>query len=185
VLIIDVNDQFTMFLLIKVSYGVTVSLMSKSDGEISRIRILHVDEDDCFLEVAKACLEKEGSIEVETTMSVDEAFRKLKTKRFDAIVSSERICQKNAFEFLKELRERRNDTPFIILVEDSKTKVSDALNCDEIETIDKFDTPEKVYKELLCGIKKSVRRKSGNSPKTRRRSTVANPLRKQRRPRKF
>ena len=92
---------------------------------------------------------------------------------------------KNAFDFLKELRERRNDTPVVILIEDGKTKVVDALNCDGIEIINKFDTPEKVYKELLCGIKKSVRRKSGNSPKTQRRSTMASPPRKQRQPRKF
>jgi DNA-binding NtrC family response regulator len=159
--------------------GVTVDLVSKSDAEVSRIRVLHVDEDDCFLEVAKACLEREGPFEVETTMSVDEAFRKLKTNKFDAIVSSERICQKNAFEFLKELRERRDDTPLIILIEDGKTKVTDALDCDGIETICKFDTPEKVYKELSCGIKKSVRCKSRSSRKTQRRSHTTNPLRKQ------
>ena len=42
-----------------------------------RIRVLHVDDDQAFLKVAKQCLEMQGEFEVDTASSVNEALRAL------------------------------------------------------------------------------------------------------------
>jgi DNA-binding NtrC family response regulator len=60
----------------------------KSSGDSnSTILVLHVDDDPFILEVSKQILEFEGSFQVETASSVDEAMEKLGTPPFDAIVS--------------------------------------------------------------------------------------------------
>ena len=48
--------------------------------------ILHVDDDASFLKVSKTILELESNFSVDTATSVDEAFCKLKTQNYDAIV---------------------------------------------------------------------------------------------------
>ncbi len=112
------------------------------------LRVLHVDGDVDFLKIAKKCLELEGPFQVETALSIEEAFKKLKASAFGAIVSGERIHGKSGLDFLQVLREKRIDTPFIILGGDNKEKVVEALSCDGIRYINKFGKPEMVYKEL-------------------------------------
>ena len=78
------------------------------------IRILHVDDDLCLLEVSKQILTMENNFEIENVTSVDEAFKKLQKQTFDAIISDYEMPQKNGLEFLKELREQKNDNAFIL-----------------------------------------------------------------------
>ena len=46
------------------------------------LRVLHVDDDADFLNTAKQILEMQGSFQVETARSVEEALEKMKKKRF-------------------------------------------------------------------------------------------------------
>ena len=78
------------------------------------IRVLHVDDEADFLKVSKRCLETEGPFQIETALSVDEAMKKLKKKTYDAIVADYKLPKKDGLEFLKELRDKGDDTPFII-----------------------------------------------------------------------
>ena len=125
-------------------------------GSTPSLKILHVDGDVDFLKVAKECLELEGPFQVETALSIEEAFKKLKTGAFGAIVSGDRIHAKSGLDFLQGLREKRIDTPFIILAGDSKEKVVEALSCDGIRIINKFGKPEIVYNELGRCIREST-----------------------------
>jgi DNA-binding NtrC family response regulator len=52
-----------------------------------KIRVLHVDDDPGLLKITKQCLEMQRSIEVDTAISVEEAFRKLEKDKFDVVVS--------------------------------------------------------------------------------------------------
>ncbi len=71
------------------------------------IRVLHVDDDSHFGFVAKRILEQQGSLQVESALSVKEAFEKIKEKDFDVIVSDYQMPIKDGLQFLKELKKKR------------------------------------------------------------------------------
>ena len=65
------------------------------------LRVLYVDDDDCFLKVSKRILEMEGKIKVETATSVYEAFEKLKQFHYDVVVSDYEMPEKTGSNFSK------------------------------------------------------------------------------------
>ena len=69
---------------------------------------MYVDDDASFLKTSKKILELDNNFSVDTATSVDEAFCKLKTQHYNAIVSDYEMPQKNVLDFLKELRETKN-----------------------------------------------------------------------------
>jgi CheY-like chemotaxis protein len=75
------------------------------------IRVLHVDDELGFLEIARQCLEMQGSFQVETASSVEEALEKLKEKEYDAVVSDYQMPGKDGLEFLEMLRKERKHYP--------------------------------------------------------------------------
>src|SRR4030042_1175243 len=124
------------------------------------IKVLHVDDDLVFLEVAKQCLEMQDEIDVDTVSSVDEALEKLKQKDYDAIVSDYQMPGKDGLEFLKELREKGNTVPFIVVTGKGREEVAiEALNLGADQYIDKHGNPEAVYCELAHSIRVAVERK--------------------------
>ena len=63
----------------------SATILSNSTVKKS-MKILHVDDDQAFLKVAKQCLEMQGIFAVDTASSVNEASEKLKKKDYDAVV---------------------------------------------------------------------------------------------------
>src|SRR4030067_1130265 len=86
----------------------------KSADNKGRLHILHVDDDLSVLEVSKQILEMDANFEVDTVTSVDEAFSKLRTQPYDAVISDFEMPTKNGLEFLKHLREKKNVIHFIL-----------------------------------------------------------------------
>ena len=124
------------------------------------LHILHVDDDLCLLEVSKQILSMENNFEIENVTSVDEAFKKMEEQTYDAIVSDYEMPQKNGLEFLKELREQKNDIPFILFTGKGREDVAvKALNLGADSYINKNGSPETVYCELADAINKTVERK--------------------------
>ena len=80
----------------------------------SDIRVLHVDDDLCLLETSKLILLDENNFEIDNVTSVLEAFKKMGQQNFDAVVSDYEMPVKNGLDFLKELRDQKNDIPFIL-----------------------------------------------------------------------
>jgi chemotaxis response regulator CheB len=79
------------------------------------LRILHVDDDLCMLEISKQILmDLDISFEFDSACCVDEAFKKLSTGQYDVVISDYEMPQKNGLDFLKELREQKNNSAFII-----------------------------------------------------------------------
>ena len=129
-------------------------------GKKDFLRILHVDDDVCLLEVSKQILLMENNFEVENVTSVDEAFKKMEQQPFDGIVSDYEMPQKNGLEFLKQLREQNNQIPFILFTGKGREDVAvKALNLGADSYINKNGSPETVYCELSDAINKTVERK--------------------------
>jgi len=139
----------------KFSTGVLVDLTSKV-----AMKVLHVDDDLDCLKVAEQCLEMQGRFRVDTVRSAEEAMEKMKKETYDVIISDYQMPGKNGLEFLKELREKGNNTPFIIFTgKDRKEVAIKALNFGADGYFNKHGDPETVYGELAHGIRQAIERK--------------------------
>jgi PAS domain S-box-containing protein len=124
------------------------------------IRILHVDDDLSCLKVAQQCLGTQGEFQIEAASSVGKAIKRMKKEDFDVIVSDFKMPGKDGLEFLKELRERGNDVPFIIFTGKGREEVAiKALNLGADGYFSKSGAPETVYGELAHGIRQVAERK--------------------------
>ncbi len=124
------------------------------------MHVLHVDDDSTFLKNSKLILESENKFRVDVATSVNEAFYKLKTQHYDAVISDCGMPQKDVLDFLKELRKQKNEVVFIIFTDQGREEVViGAINLGADYFIDKRGSPEKVYCELTNAIRNIVRRK--------------------------
>ena len=114
-------------------------------NEKEPIRILYVDDETSLLRIAKQCLEMEGSFQVDTASSVDEALEKVKKGSYDAVVSDYQMPGKDGLELLKELREKGDSTPFIMFTGKGREEVAiKALNLGANQYLNKTGDPETV-----------------------------------------
>jgi DNA-binding NarL/FixJ family response regulator len=130
-------------------------------SKTSPIHVLHVDDDPSLLEISKVMLlDLDSSFEIDCACCVDEAFEKLAAGHYDVVISDFKMPQKNGLQFLTELREKNNETPFILFTGKSREEVAiQALNLGPDGYINKQGNPETVYGELLHSIRQSVVRK--------------------------
>jgi len=139
----------------------TSPIMIDLASEKKCARVLHVDDDPCLLEITKQILSTENNFEIDTVTSVDEAFKKMNTKTYDAIVSDYEMPLKNGLDFLKELREQQNGIPFILFTGKGREEVVvKALNLGADRYLSKIGSIETVYCELADAINKTVSRKN-------------------------
>jgi PAS domain S-box-containing protein len=126
--------------------------------EAKPIKVLHVDDDAAFLKLAKRLLQAEGSFQVETASSVQEAFERMKKVEFDVIVSDYKMPDKDGLAFLKELRENGENIPFIIFTGRGNEEIAkEALNFGADQYLNKAGDPEIVYRELAHSITRAVK----------------------------
>ncbi|TET63642.1 PAS domain S-box protein, partial [Candidatus Bathyarchaeota archaeon] len=141
--------------IIESSAEVALDVISKAP-----IQVLHVDDDSGFLKAAKQILEMQGNFQVETASSVEEAKERMKQKPYDVIVSDYIMLGKDGLEFLKELRDSGNNTPFIMFTGKGREEVAiEALNLGADRYFNKIGSPEAVYGELAHGICQTVERR--------------------------
>jgi two-component system sensor histidine kinase/response regulator len=128
------------------------------DQKANPIKVLHVDDDAGFLKLAKQVLQTEGPFQVETALSVQEAFEKMKKEKFDVIVSDYMMPEKDGLAFLKELRENGENIPFIIFTGKGREEIAKkALNLGADQYLNKTGDPEIVYCELARSITKAAK----------------------------
>ena len=126
----------------------------------SNIRILHVDDDSGLLEISKQILSMENNFQIDIATSVDEGLKKMKTIHYDAVISDYEMPVKNGLHFLQELREKKNDIPFVLFTGKGREDVAiKALNLGSDRYINKNGSPDVVYCELADAINKTVERK--------------------------
>lgn len=131
--------------------------MSKPNKNEGVSRVLHVDDDACFLEMSKQILEIEGKFEVEMATSVDEAFKKLEQFHYDVVISDYDMPGRNGLEFLEELKKTTGSPPFILFTGKGREEVAvRALNLGAFRYLNKHGDPEAVYAELASCIEQAV-----------------------------
>ena len=93
------------------------------------LRVLHVDDDPDFLDLAQAFLARSGELEVATEASPAVARARIVDERWDAIVSDYLMPGLTGIELLRHLRQAGRDTPFILFTGKGREEVViEALN---------------------------------------------------------
>jgi PAS domain S-box-containing protein len=134
-------------------------IISSPDGANGKkkIRILHVDDDDCVLQVSKEILEMDSNFEVDNVTSVAQAKEKMRNQKYAAIISDYEMPTQNGLEFLKELREQSHEIPFIMFTGKGREEVIiEALNVGASGYVNKQGDPETVYSELTHNVRVAV-----------------------------
>ena len=133
----------------------SVIIPAKNSSELTNdpIRILHVDDEASLLKASKQILEMQGSFQVDSVSSVEEAYAKLDEKKFDVIVSDYQMPTKDGLQFLKELKDNGNNIPFILFTGKGREEVAiEALNLGANRYFNKIGKPETVYGQLAHSI---------------------------------
>ena len=111
-----------------------------------------------MLEISKQILmDLDSDFEFDSACGVDEAFKKLSTGQYDVVISDYEMPQKNGLQFLKELREGKNEIPFILFTGKGREEVViQALNLGADHYVNKYGSPETVYSELAHLVSSAV-----------------------------
>jgi PAS domain S-box-containing protein len=121
------------------------------------IRILHLDDDAGILGASKQILELENGFEVDTVTSSAEAIERRSKVKYDVIISDYEMPTKNGLQFLKDIREQFDYTPFIMFTGKGREEVViKALNLGADGYVNKYGDTETIYGELIHNVRTVV-----------------------------
>jgi signal transduction histidine kinase/CheY-like chemotaxis protein len=131
------------------------------------IRVLHVDDDPAFLEVAAAFLEREDDrLEVVTATNADEGLDRLDDADVDCVVSDYDMPGPNGLDFLERVRASGDDRPFVLFTgKGSEEVASEAISAGVTDYLQKAPGSEQ-YEILANRIVNAV-----EAARTRERAT--------------
>jgi PAS domain S-box-containing protein len=114
-----------------------MSLIHRQASEA--IRILHVDDDIDFAEMATAFVEREDDrFETETAGSASDGLTRLANSTFDCVISDYDMPRQNGIEFLETVREEYPELPFILHTgKGSEEVASDAISAGATDYLQK------------------------------------------------
>ena len=126
------------------------------------IRVLHVDDDASLLEISKQILlDLNSRFDIDQACCVDDAFKKLATGQYDIVISDFEMPQTDGLQFLKELRGKNNEIPFVLFTGKGREEIAiKALNLGADAYINKQGDPETVYGELSDILVKTIERRN-------------------------
>jgi PAS domain S-box-containing protein len=128
-----------------------------TDPQESSIRVLVVDDDTTLLEVAKEFLEQASGFVVDVEQSSFKALEAATSRKYDAVVSDYQMPGLDGIMFLKQLRSRGDDIPFILLTGKGREEVAmDALNNGADYYLQKGVEIEPLFAELTNMVRHSV-----------------------------
>jgi len=101
--------------------------MERAPGSV---RVLHVDDEPDFADMAATFLEREDeALVVETATRAGAALDRLGAERFDCVVSDHDMPGRNGLEFLEAVRADHDDLPFILFTgKGSEELASEAIS---------------------------------------------------------
>jgi len=131
------------------------------------ISILCVDDEQDLLEVAQVFLEESKEFKVRISTSAKEALDSASITSYDAIVSDYQMPGMNGIDFLKEVRRRFGDIPFILFTGRGREEVViDAINNGADFYLQKGGEPEAQFAELTHKIRQAVARRRAEHQRT-------------------
>ena len=90
--------------------------LSATEVSARPIRVLHVDDDPAFLELAGEMLQRtDEPLDVTTETDPRAALERLASSSFDCVVSDYEMPQMDGLEFLRHVREDHSQLPFVLL----------------------------------------------------------------------
>ncbi len=120
------------------------------------ISILVVDDEPALMEIAIHYLKRDQEVEVDTSQSVTGALQILEQRRYDAIVSDYFLPDMDGISFLKILRGRKDDTPFIIFTGRGREEIAiEALNSGADFYLQKGGDPKSQFAELAHFVRRA------------------------------
>jgi len=148
-----------------------------SEGDI---RVLHVDDEPEFAEVAAMHLERaDEGLDVVTERSAQDGLTRLRSAQIDCVVSDHDMLGMNGLEFLKAVREEFEELPFILFTGKGNEEIaSDAISAGVTEYLQK-DVGTDQYTVLANRIRRAVgetRAKSALEESERQLSTLISNL---------
>ena len=111
------------------------------DGEI---RVLHVDDNEAFRDIATEFLEREfPPLTVTHADTADAGLARLEAESFDCVVSDYDMPERNGIEFLEEVTDRFEQMPFILFTgQGSEEIASEAISAGVTDYVQKTGSPE-------------------------------------------
>ncbi len=124
------------------------------------IKVIYVDDEPDLLEITRLFLEKTGNFQVTTSTSAKNALDSSSIQSFDLIVSDYQMPGMDGITFLKEVRNRYGDIPFILFTGRGREDVViDAINNGVNFYLQKGGSPTAQFAELAHKIRQAVGRK--------------------------
>lgn len=113
------------------------------------VKVLYVDDEPALLDIAREFLEMDGDMTISVSTSASKVLEDAASGRYDVILSDYRMPEMDGIAFLKLLRERGVDTPFVIFTGQGREEVAiEALNNGADFYVQKGGDPIVQFKEL-------------------------------------
>jgi len=126
-------------------------------GSTAGVRVLHVDDDPDFADLAADFLERvDEEIVVETATDAGEALERLDAVAFDCVVSDYDMPGRNGIDLLECVRERDPDLPFVLFTgKGSEEVASDAISAGATDYLQKATGTDQ-YELLANRVRNAV-----------------------------
>ncbi|MCK9592163.1 MAG: PAS domain S-box protein [Methanoregula sp.] len=123
-------------------------------------RILYVDDEPDLLEITKLFLEDTTDFSVDTNTSAQHALHSISTQHYDAIISDYQMPEMDGIAFLKSVRSRHRDMPFILFTGRGREDiVIEAINNGADFYLQKGGDPTAQFAELAHKIRQAIARR--------------------------
>jgi PAS domain S-box-containing protein len=131
------------------------------------ISLLYVDDEPDLLTIARLFLEESGEFKVATLTSAQEALAVPDIGSYDVIVSDYQMPGMDGIAFLKAVRERSSDIPFILFTGRGREEVVvEAINNGADSYVQKGGDPKTQFAELSHKIVQAVARRRAERLRT-------------------
>ena len=134
--------------------------ISVSPPQVSKISVLFVDDEENVREIITKIMEESGEFIFETVHSAQSALETLDIPSYDAIVANYILPDMDGITFLRIIRERYGDIPFILFIAESRKEViTEAIYNRADFILQKGADPQTLYIELAHKIRQEVRKR--------------------------
>ncbi len=124
------------------------------------IHVLYVDDEPTLLEIARIYLGSAGGLEVTTATSALDVLGSGTLASYDAIISDYQMPDMDGIAFLKAVRARHGEIPFILFTGRGREEVViEAINHGADFYLQKGGDPKSQFAELSHKIRQAVRRR--------------------------